>query len=335
MPFPNIPTLYQKIGKGAEGGHEFARFIKQLLIADHKNKGEKFISGSDASGDYKKVDAHVPGEEPAQNLNTSYQFKFFPCKLSTKHRKDIEDSIKKALKENNNIHEFIIITPEDFMKEDQKWFDGLRKKYEKKHCVHIEDWGSICYTFSLSHWGHSNIVELALKHDHVGILHFPELYPMGIGRFKLAEANIDCKNSNWLPFESKKFHYSQSYPHSRDGCLTTDPLFDFHFTNNSPEIFLLKRLEIHIESIDSQIKGIPADYFLKSIGTIEHRIDFSQPINKIEFDDPMIFPASKALRFKLQLNKFTVDCPGNCAIIKFWFHFTNYSIPTESFYLSF
>ena len=39
MPIPNSATLYQKIGKGAEGGHEFARFIKLLLISGYKRLG--------------------------------------------------------------------------------------------------------------------------------------------------------------------------------------------------------------------------------------------------------------------------------------------------------
>jgi hypothetical protein len=333
MSFPNVPTLYQKIGKGAEGGHEFARFIRLLLIADHKSKGKKFISESDASGDYKKVDAYSPDDGLIKALNTSYQFKFFPSKLSSGHRKEIITSIQKALKENKCIATFIIITPEDFMKEDQQWFDNLKTKYEKKYWLE-GDFGAIGYTFSLNHWGHSMIVELSLKHDHIGILHFPELFPIGIGKFKLSEALIDCKKSNWLAFENKKFAYHQSYPYSRNE-LVTDPVFDFHFTNSSPEIFLLRLIEIHIISVTTKLKGPPVKYFLKSIGTIKYRMNFKERINKIEFDDPMIFKAGEPMRFKLQLSKFTIDCPGNCATIKLWFHFNNCSIPTESFYLSF
>lgn len=334
MSFANVATLYQKIGKGAEGGHEFARFIRTLLIADYEHKGKAFISESDASGDYKNVDGYSPGGDPVEALNTSYQFKFFPSKLSTKHRAEIKQAIQNALSENKFIGEFIIVTPEDFMKEDQNWFDNMRKIYEKRYQIDIEGWGIQLYQFSLTHWGHSKIVELALKHEHVGRQHFPELFPFDRGKFRLVHASIDCKNSNWFPFENNQYGYSQGHHNSREN-LTSDPVFDFHFTNNSSEILLLKRIEIHIESVTSKLKGIPAEYFLESIGTIEHRLNFHEPVNSIDLDNPMIFSTGKAMRFNVQLNQFTKDCPGNCARIKFWFYFNNYSLPIESFYLSF
>lgn len=53
MPIPNVSTLYQRIHPRSEGENEFARFIRLLLIAEYKSSGFKFISESDASGDYK------------------------------------------------------------------------------------------------------------------------------------------------------------------------------------------------------------------------------------------------------------------------------------------
>jgi hypothetical protein len=38
MPLPKVSTLYQRIKKASEGGHEFARIMNQLLTADSKEK---------------------------------------------------------------------------------------------------------------------------------------------------------------------------------------------------------------------------------------------------------------------------------------------------------
>ena len=333
MPIPNVANLYQRIHKGAEGGNEFARFIKLLLTAEYENKGEKFIAASDASGDYKKVDAYLPGDEDFPSFVSGFQFKFVPSTLNASQKQAIIKSIEEAIEENEFIQEFILVTPEDFLKEQQAWYDGLKEKYET---VYWADSNGLSRKggLKLINWGHTKIVELALKHDHIGIHYFPELFPLGIGKFKLASAVIDCKICNWLPFEKDKFGYHQSYPNSRPG-LTSDPVFDFHFTNSSPEIFLLRKIEIHIEDMYTRLKGIPTDMFLKSVGTIEFEIDFDKPINTIDFDDPMIFESNKPTRFKLQLNNFTSKCKHNCAKIKFWFYFNDHSIPTESFFLSF
>jgi|GEM_PF-2677662 len=334
MPIPNVSTLYQKIAKGSEGGHEFARFIKLLLNAECSAQNKRLIAESDASGDHRKLDAYILGSEPHPELLEGFQFKFYPGSLTSKQRQEIEFSLDTALIVNQGMTEFIVVTPEDWQKNDQEWFDKLKQGYEKHTTV--EHAGSfIRFKFKLTHWGHTKIVELALKHDHIGQHYFPELYPLGVGKFKLVKAGIDCENSNWYQYNDRpKTDYYQSYPHSRKG-LITDPLFDFWFTNSSPEIFLLERIEIYINDITTQIKGPPTDYFLKSIGTIEYEVDFSKPVNEYIFQDPMIFEAGKPMRFKMQLRNFTKKCPGNCASVKFWFHFSNYSIPSEKFDLGF
>jgi hypothetical protein len=44
MPIPNVSTLYQRINKGSEGGHEFARFMKFIdPIGTGRNKCEEII----------------------------------------------------------------------------------------------------------------------------------------------------------------------------------------------------------------------------------------------------------------------------------------------------
>ena len=82
------------------------------------------------------------------------------------------------------------------MKEELKWFNGLKTKYEKQ-VVHQSEGLYSLYNLQILHWGHSKIIELALKNDSIGIHYFPELFPVGIGKFKLAKAGIDTKISSW------------------------------------------------------------------------------------------------------------------------------------------
>lgn len=332
MPIPNISTLYQRINQGSEGGHEFARFIKLLLGADYSYQGIHFVSESDASGDYKKVDAYIGGDEDFPTCITGFQFKFYPYKLSATQKKEIIDSIDGAINENKFIQKFILITPEDFQKEQQKWLDELRKKYEKSYWASSN--GILRKSrFELIHWGHTKIIELALKHDHIGNRYFPELFPLGVGRFKLSKATIDSELCSWYPSSHDLNGYYQTSVSDNDLIRTSDPIFDFQFKNSTNEIHLLNRIEIHIEEVWSTLKGLPSEELLRSIGTIEYDLDFSKPINTITFSDPLILQPSLPKRFKIKLNSFSQKCPGNWARIKFWFFFDEIIIPTDSFVL--
>lgn len=77
MPIHNVATLYQQIGSGAEGGHEFARFVRLLLLAEFNKLGSQFISESDASGDFRKTDGFIVGDNDFPNCITAFQYKFY------------------------------------------------------------------------------------------------------------------------------------------------------------------------------------------------------------------------------------------------------------------
>lgn len=96
MPIVNVSTLYQRIAKGSEGGNEFARFIKLLLNADCAARGEQLTAGSDASGDFRKLDAFILNEEPGLELLTGHQFKFYPAKLSPQQKQEIIKGLEAA-----------------------------------------------------------------------------------------------------------------------------------------------------------------------------------------------------------------------------------------------
>lgn len=326
MPIANVSSLYQRIAKGSEGGHEFARFVKLLLRAHYEKFGKKFVSESDASGDFKKVDAYI-GHPDFEDLMTGFQFKFYPGKLSASQKKEIVKSIEAAINHNKYIHTLILVTPEDWQKDQLAWFDEIKKKFNHTFEFRTNRISGIG-RFKLEHWGHTRIVELALRFDFLGIHYFKELFPIGVGKFKLNSCKIDSKACCWLP---SRYNINQFYSEkgTNSSHLTTDPIFDFQFKNSTAEIHLLKSIEIHVEDTWSTLKGFPADQLLTSIGIIEIEIDYKTKLSTYVFDDPLIFEAGKAKRFQIQLTNF-LPCPGNWARIKFLFFFDEITILTDS-----
>ena len=132
MSISNIPTLYQKIGKGAEGGHEFARLLNQLMIAEARERGYEAIISSDSSGGYNGVDCILKQRwrQSERFVYTGVQYKFYPSNLSSQHKNEIRKSLKNAIKKFREMTSWILITPEDFSKRDMEWFETLKEEFE-------------------------------------------------------------------------------------------------------------------------------------------------------------------------------------------------------------
>jgi hypothetical protein len=333
MPIPNVSSLSARISAGAEGGHEFARFLKALLGAHYSGLGQHMIAPSDASGDFRGLDAFVEGGEPFPELITGFQFKFYPARLNKRQKGDIQRAVENSILQNECLRELILVTPEDFMKEGQEWFAQLNREFTRSYLI-TNKGNSTSYTFGLQHWGHTKIIELALRHQEISRHYFPELFPRGEGTFRLSSAGIDCKVCNWKSSGRRPFSYVQHLG-MENPDLASDPVFDFQFVNSTDEIILLRSIEIHIEKVGTILKGIGAEHFLKSIGRFEFMVDFSRRVNVFELPDPLIVRKNAPLRFSLQLKEFAERAPGNFAYLKFWFRFDRYSCATESFYLSF
>ncbi|XOV69327.1 MAG: hypothetical protein ACFHU9_09090 [Fluviicola sp.] len=155
MSLQNAPTLYQKIKKGSEGGHEFARILIQLLTADSLAKGYKFITTSDASGDYKGVDAIAI----VNGKKIGFQFKFYPTTMSSSQKSSVIKSYKNAIEKFPEMDQWILVTPEDFDFRVMDWFD---EKFPSD-------------TIDCQHWGHAFIRDLMLKHKQIGKLYYDDL----------------------------------------------------------------------------------------------------------------------------------------------------------------
>jgi hypothetical protein len=155
MSIPNASSLYQRINKGAEGGLEFARIINQLLISESSIGEIRFTSYSDAAGDYKGVDAVIN-----TSLNKSgLQYKFVPSSFSSNHKSEIKTAFHKAIKNFPDMDEWILVTPEDINKFDLTWLETISNEFK----------------IPIVHWGHSKIINLMLKHKHIGEQYYSDL----------------------------------------------------------------------------------------------------------------------------------------------------------------
>lgn len=155
MPIPNVSTLYERIHKGSEGGHEFARILNLLFIADQNSGGIKFQNSSDASGDYKGVDGIIFKQEE----NIGVQYKFYPIPFSPQHKSEIKKSLETAINKFPEMNKWRLITPHTPNKHSMEWIDKLSDKFN----------------ITIEHWGHDNIMELMLKYPHIGCQYYSEI----------------------------------------------------------------------------------------------------------------------------------------------------------------
>jgi len=116
---------------------------------------------------------------------------------------------------------------------------------------------------------------------------------------------------------------------------TTNPIFDITLVNNTSITQVLHRIDIIIERIWSEIKAGPLPQILKPIMTYSFRVDFTKKVNSFELGSPISFGAEQPVRFKIQLEKFITDCPGNCAEIRFRFACNNALVESETLFLDF
>lgn len=339
MPIPNTSTLIQRINKGSEGGNEFSRLMNLILTSEYKECNVDFFAFSDSQGDYKGVDSFTKYTE---TIFVGFQYKFYSSPLSANHKFSIKKSLENALKKFEELETWILITPDDFMKSDVEWFEELKKKHE--FIFSLNEVGTFFQEnrsfpkrsrLRLEHWGHTKIIELMLKHPHIGEKYFPELfYNQKKFKFDLVKFGVDFKNCNWARFEDHNLSFRQF---SIDSNIhqTSDILFDCYFINNSEDIYLLHSIDVQIIKVWSDIKGIPSDKLLKSLGVIEIEVEFDKQKTTYQFEDPMIFNKKSPQRFKIQLVNFSENCPANCVKLLLRFNFSNHSIETKEIFLSF
>ena len=143
---PEVKTLYGILPKGTEGGKEFARIADLLLFYDARRNGKNIRIFNDSAGDYHGLDS-FEDQYFRKDETIGYQYKFYPSPLSSKHRKDIEKSLKNVAEnqEKLKLTKWVLIIPEDMIESsirkdggDVTWFESLREKLELE--FDIEYW---------------------------------------------------------------------------------------------------------------------------------------------------------------------------------------------------
>lgn len=348
MSISNISNLYQKIGKGAEGGHEFARLLNQLMIAEANERGYEAIISSDSSGDYKGVDCILKQRwrQSERFIYTGVQYKFYPSSLSPQYKSDIRNSLKNAIEKFPEMTSWILITPEDFSKRDMEWLDTLKEEFE--YIMTMEEaaerfmdksnkkWRN---ELSISQQGATYISSMMLRNPEIGRHYYAqEFFSHEIGKLVLSKISVDTTNTFWRKSGNKQNYFVQDTVFETSE-KSSELVFDFQFINNTNLVYHLDQINLLTVEVWTEIKGIPSSEILKSIGTIEFEPDLNKKINHIIFEEilggPIIFKEKESKRFKLQLNKFAKKCPGNMAKIKFDFVFDNFVINSDIITLSF
>ncbi len=166
---PEVKSLYEILPKGTEGGKEFARIVDLLLFHEARRQGRKVSIFSDAAGDYYGLDS-FEGDFFRKEGTTGYQYKFYPSPLSSAHRKEIADSLKKAAARQKEIKlkKWILVTPQDLLESatrkgggDVTWFENLRTELK--------------LNFELEHWGHKKLLGLFLQTPTLCLFYYPDL----------------------------------------------------------------------------------------------------------------------------------------------------------------
>lgn len=155
MAISNVSSLYYRIHRGAEGAMEFARILDKLLISESQENSESYLAYSDRTGDYKGVDGIMIKDQD----KIAFQYKFFPSPLTSDHKSAIKFSLENAVLKFPEMKKWIVVMPDDPNKNDLEWFESISDQVN-------------CTT---EIWGHKYIINLMLKHKHIGKEYYPEL----------------------------------------------------------------------------------------------------------------------------------------------------------------
>jgi ABC-type uncharacterized transport system substrate-binding protein len=132
--------------------YKFQEMCNQIVIA--KFPKAKAIEGS---GGDEGIDAYM-GEFSGE-ITTVFQHKYFTRILSSSQKKQIEKSLETVHKKHNP-QGWILCIAKDFTPSEQRWFDGLEKKYPN---------------IKMDYWNASKIKSLLLTYPDIREAYFPQI----------------------------------------------------------------------------------------------------------------------------------------------------------------
>lgn len=169
---PEVRTLAEILPRGTEGGKEFGRLVSLLLFAESRRSATNLTLFDDSAGDYHGLDSF--GSSPGRSRSgVGYQFKFYSSPLSTEHRHEIQEDLRKAAarRKESKIRRWVLVTPTDLLETsrrgggDVSWFAKLQ---ESARPLVVE------------HWGHRKLLAMFLETPTLLLRYYPELHPRGM-----------------------------------------------------------------------------------------------------------------------------------------------------------
>lgn len=134
----SLPSLTERIDKGAIGGLEFERLMHQLLLRHADRLGFGYEPRSGAGGDF-GVDGIAPegGVEGIHGESVGFQFKWLWGDL---HKGDKARQIKawlESAERHSDLKHWVLVTPWDLKEAEREWLVALPKRGD----VRIHHWG--------------------------------------------------------------------------------------------------------------------------------------------------------------------------------------------------
>lgn len=152
---------------------------------------------------------------------------------------------------------------------------------------------------------------------------------------------VDAVRVLW-PDEDEYSKLIRTVPYARSLQLfkkvflrTTNPIFDICLVNNTNKTQVLCCIDVIIEDVWTEVKAGPLPQALKPIALFSFRLDFSQTSNSFFVDTPITIGSEQAVRFRVQLEEFIADCPGNWAKIRLCFVLSDMVVCSESLLMDF
>ncbi|UCH92496.1 MAG: NACHT domain-containing protein [Candidatus Aminicenantes bacterium] len=131
----NIPPLTKVIDKGSEGGFEFERLMKKLLIHDGSLKGYEFEPGvTNKDGG---IDGKVSKNYPGIDCPVIFQFKWLEGPINKGNAgRQIKKSFESLVKSGIRHKSYVLVTPHDLTPSEKQWLAQLPSTYKMETNIH-------------------------------------------------------------------------------------------------------------------------------------------------------------------------------------------------------
>lgn len=126
-----LPPLTKMMDKGPEGGYEFERLMKALLVHDSLLRGYVFEPGPTIAD--KGIDGIVRKKYPGMNCPVIFQFKWLEGPINRGNvAYQIKNSFECLSRSGVEFNSYVLVTPNDLNATEKKWLENLPSQFKVK-----------------------------------------------------------------------------------------------------------------------------------------------------------------------------------------------------------